>query len=162
MAAKEICVYSPSRLGKTSALSTLVDRLGLSVDVLPEGFPLEFSAQRGKHLTYLLIESNADPSDRIAELLEWEKPSHEYKAILSRCRQCIVIHYRDRADAVACLVLLGEILGKVVNESIFENGFGCLLRLSDVLSHLDQNPEWSWERERFPEINGVAESEWIS
>ncbi|BBB58940.1 hypothetical protein UNDKW_0667 [Undibacterium sp. KW1] len=56
MAAKQITVFFPPSVDKELILANLGDSLSLKIDRLPDDFSYEFSAQRGKGPSYVLIE----------------------------------------------------------------------------------------------------------
>jgi hypothetical protein len=159
MSAPQVTVFLPSGRSYMQLLDDISDALLLNIDELPPDFPFEFTAQRiGQE--YLLIEYAADASEVIDEMLQWEKPSQEYKLLLKDCISCINIHFRMPDQAKKCLAIIGNYIGQLSSQSIFENGYGCLLRLSEVIERCSGDSNWSWEREAFPDIPGVADSEW--
>jgi len=162
MAAPEMTVFFPEGFDKAAALRDVVEELSLTVDHLPAGWPCEFSAQRRQDDMYLLVEYDANADDVIDELAEWEKPTDEYKRILSNCRSSLTIHYRGIDNAKCCLLVLANVAGPLTSRCVVENGKGCLLLLGDVADRLASDPSWSWERELFPELSGVAASEWLA
>ncbi len=161
MAAKEMSVFLPKKFQKTEVFNKLVGLLALTVDSIPDGSPYEFSAQRGNDGSYLLIEYDANPQDVIQELSEWKRPTGEYKKILTGCEACFVIHYRATSDARSFLLLLAETVQQIAPKSIVDNGLGCLLLLSEIVARMNDDSDWSWEKETFPELAGVARSEWL-
>jgi hypothetical protein len=161
MAAKEISVFVPSDVDHRGVLSSVVDSLGLAVDSVPLGSPYAFSAQRRDDNGYLLIEFDFNARDVIEEMEKWEKPSSEYKRILGACGMSIVVHYRKPDDLRRCLVALGKAIGSNACRCVLENGLGVVILLSDVVDRFESDSTWSIEREDFPELIGVAPSEWI-
>jgi hypothetical protein len=84
MSAPQVTVFLPSGRSYMQLLDDISDALLLNIDKLPPDFPFEFTAQRiGQE--YLLIEYAADASEVIDEMLQWEKPSQEYKLLLKDC-----------------------------------------------------------------------------
>jgi hypothetical protein len=103
----------------------------------------------------------SDVAGFINELLEWEKPAAAYKRLLAECSSGISIHYRGIGLAKKCLQLIETNIGDTASRSILENDKGCLLKLSDVIQFITVDSSWTWEKEEFPEIVGVASSEWL-
>ena len=160
MSAPMVTVFLPIGLDYYPLLRNIADGLRLNVDVLPPDFPFAFSAQRiGED--HLLVEYDADSTDTTSEIQQWEKPSREYKLLLRGCGSCINIHYRNADLTKKCIIIIDSYLDHLSTLSVFENGNGCLLRLSEVIQHCLSDSTWSWERETFPDIAGVADSEWI-
>lgn len=160
MSATQITVFLPVGRSYEDLLHNIASVLSLNIETVPTGFPFAFSAQR-VDAEQLLIEYDADAIAISDEIGQWEKPSQEYKLLLQECTSCINVHYRSINLAKQCLVAISNSLGQSSALSVVENGFGCLLRLSDIVEHVLVDSDWSWEREKFPDLPGVAESEWI-
>lgn len=160
MSAPLITVFLPIEESHSALLQKICKDMVLSIDVLPPDFPFTFSAQRigGE---YFLIEYDVDAGDIISELMQWEKISEEYRLLLCGCKSCINIHYRNLQTAKDCALVIANYLGQSIRSSVLENGHGCLVRLSDVIAHCTRDSNWTWERDSFPEIPGVSDSEWI-
>ncbi len=162
MSAPEIAVFLPVGRNYEQLLHDIASTLLLNIDTLPPDFPFAFSAQRvGAEHLLLLIEYDADAIAIAEEMRQWEKPSQEYKLLLQGCASCINIHYREVNLAKQCLVIISNYLGQSSSHSVVENGYGCLLRLSEIVEHVSGDSTWSWQRETFPDLPGVADSEWI-
>ncbi|MBI3729036.1 MAG: hypothetical protein HY254_11995 [Burkholderiales bacterium] len=161
MAAKQITVFFPPRVDKELILANLVKSLSLEIDRLPDDFPYEFSAQRGRGPSYVLIEYQGNDRGEIEELSQWERPSENYKQLLLQCESTILLHYRDTNQARKFFLTLAAALGTVSSRCIVENGFGCLLLLSETVACLEHNKAWAWERDAFPDLPNVAISEWV-
>ena len=162
MAAPQIVVLLPAGIDNRAVLGRMVEELSLTVDHVPSGSPFDFSAQRRDESAYLLVEYDTNVSDFIDELASWERPTEEYKRLLSDCTSSITMHYRGIDIAKRSLKILSATIGYLSSRCIIENGCGCLLLLSDVVNCIAVDPTWTWERERFPEIAGVAPSEWLA
>ncbi|VTS06200.1 hypothetical protein [Tuwongella immobilis] len=160
MSAPMVTVFLPGYQDHAPLLRTVIDALRLNVDDLPPDFPFAWSAQR-RGEDDLLVQYDADSTDTTREMQQWEKPSQDFKWLLQGCRSCIHVHYRKIELAKEFIILTGGYLGHSSSLSGFENGHGCLLRLTEVVEHCLGDPTWSWERESFPDISGVADSEWI-
>ncbi len=160
MSASIVTVFLPVGGSYDSLMQSIVDELHLKRDELPSDFPFGFTAQRiGED--HLLVQYDADSTDITREMEQWEKPSQDFKLLLQGCGSSINIHYRNIDLAKQCIIKIGIYLGRLSSRSVFENGNGCLLRLSDIIEHCLRDPDWSWERETFADIPGVADSEWI-
>jgi len=160
MSAPEITVFLPIGRDYEQLLYSIAKTLSLSIDTLPSDSSFAFAAQQ-LGAEYFLIEYDADACAIVDEMQQWEKPSQEYKSLLRGCKSCIIIHYRSIDLSKRCLFIISEYLGQLSSLSVVENGYGCLLRLSDTVEHVSVDSSWSWERETFPDIPGVADSEWI-
>lgn len=162
MSAKELIVFIPEFSLDKSALTVLAEDLSLNVDVIPtsRGFSFDFSAQKGAGKSRLAIEHKADDCLLIREIMDWTRPSASYKSMLGACKSTLTVYYRDPSIAKDALRKLGEILQERSSNCIVDNGFGCLLNLDVMLSCIDEEPQWSWEKEQFPELEDVADSEW--
>ncbi|MES2038307.1 MAG: hypothetical protein V4495_10735 [Pseudomonadota bacterium] len=160
MAAKHMIFFMQDDFDKEALLSQIVNDLALNIDELPEGFPCEFSAQKGNGRSYFLIEYSNDIQGYIDELTLWERPGEKYKDMLRACSRTISMHYRDPGNARCFFFSLSTVLGQNASACLVENGFGCLLGLQDMIQQIASNPTWSWEKTSFPEIPGVADSEW--
>lgn len=161
MSANEIIVFLPECVAMESVLKELTSELSLKVDVLPENFPFDFSAQRRDEKGYILIEYKALIGAMREELLAWDKPTPEYKQILANTKASLTIHYRPIEIAKDCMQLMGKTIGDNLSRCVVENGRGCLLKLSDIVKCLALERSWTWEKEQFPELEGVASSEWL-
>jgi len=142
-------------------LNRLVSDLSLTVDTVPSNSPFPFSAQRRDTDGYLLVELDIELQNEINEMSDWEKPSQHVKEMLLLCKSKIIIHYRGIELAEQCLLLINACLGETASKSLVENGRGCLLILADMARYITADASWSWERDEFPELDGVASSEWI-
>ncbi|MFZ6873877.1 hypothetical protein ACO0LF_17615 [Undibacterium sp. Di27W] len=160
MAAKQITVFFPLSVDKDRIIANLVKNLSLEIDCLPDDFPCEFSAQRGRGPSYVLIEYQGNDRGEIEELSQWERPSENYKKLLLQCKSKILLHYRDANQARKFFLALATTLETVSSRCIVENGFGCLLLLSEIVTSLEHNKAWTWERDVFPDLPDVAVSEW--
>lgn len=161
MSAKELMLFVPHTFNIESVLSHLVNALALNIDDIPsemKGFP--FSARRGMGRSALRLEYYSNGQDMIAELSEWEKPSQKYKDMLLGCTSYLVIYYREMSDARDAIFAIANTLGHIASDCVFDNGNGCLLTLSAVMTCLQSDITWSWERKVFPELPDVATSEW--
>lgn len=162
MAAKEVSVFLPTGIEHLDVLRQVVEKLSLDVDRVPPGSPYAFSAQRRREDEgYILIEYDPNAEDVIQELGEWERPSVEYKQALGRCVASVIVHYRDSSDLRRCLLAIAESIGERASECVIENGLGVLILLSVACERMTDEASWSIEREQFPELSGVASSEWI-
>lgn len=161
MAAPEITIFFPAAIEKQIILQSIVVGMSLSVDEVREGLSFEFSAQRTTAGGYIAVEYDPDASSIIEELSQWEKPTAEYKQLLACCQSSLTIRYRGLAHAKECLRIVGAKTGQLSSKCILENGLGCLLRLSEVTQFLADDASWTWEKQAFPELGGVAPSEWI-
>jgi hypothetical protein len=148
------------------AVAKVVDHLQLVVDDLPGDFPYDFSAQIGRGSNHLLVELKY--GDSIGELpeieeitSEWEYVSEERRNLLLDCKASLLVHYRDIKLANRLLLLLAEAVGPLQDRCVVKNGHGCLLLLSEMTDMLRKDPDWSWEKQLFPELPGVAPSEWL-
>jgi hypothetical protein len=160
MSAPQITVFLPKGLTYEQMLYNAASTLHLNIDALPPGFPYAFSAQQ-VGAEHFLIAYDAEATDIIDEMRQWEKPSQEYKLLLQGCGACINIRYRILDLAKQCLIIISDYLGQSTSQSVVENGYGCLLRLSDIIDQCSGDSTWSWERETFPDLPGVADSEWF-
>jgi hypothetical protein len=160
MSAPTIEVFFPDDGGSDRILSQLVSDLVLNVDLLPADFPFSFSAQRRDSNGYLLIEYNPSPQEEIEEISGWEKPSRHFKQMLKLCKSKIVVHYRGIELAKQSLQIIATCLGEAASRSVVENDHGCLLNLAEMINHIAVDSSWTWERDEFPELDGVASSEW--
>ncbi|HEX8914260.1 MAG TPA: hypothetical protein VF796_18065 [Humisphaera sp.] len=164
MSAPVLGVLLPPDADARRAIAAVVDALALTTDQLPPDFPCQFSAQRredGRTASYLLIEHSVDATPHVDELLRWERPAPEYKELVAAADSRLTVTWRGRKWVVRCLRALAAALGEASSRTVVENDRGCLLRLSDVVACLRQDPQWSWERETFPDLPGVAPSEWL-
>ncbi|NLR74246.1 hypothetical protein [Leeia aquatica] len=163
MAAKELMIFTPSRADMQFMLDGLVEGLALKVDELPDhsNFSFEFSAQKGNGREYFLLEYRANDLDVIHDISEWDRPSGDIKRTLLACGSRITIYYRNISLAKEAFLFIGQWFGGACKSCVVENGFGCLLTLDALVENISSNSEWSWEREAFPEVPGVAVSEWI-
>ncbi|MEZ6143816.1 MAG: hypothetical protein R3B84_24890 [Zavarzinella sp.] len=160
MGAPIVTVFLPDKCEYNSLLDYIVHQLSLHVDELPPGFPFSFCAQTlGRD--YFLVQFDNDSLEIIEEMLLWDKPTDSYKKLLADCKPSINIHYRNIDFAKQCLLVVAKFLDKLSCISIFENGLGCLLLLSDVSESLASDSTWTWERQTFSDIPGVADSEWL-
>lgn len=162
MSAKEITIFFPESTLVASNLVGVAKKLHLEVDDIPPHLALnyQFSAKRGAGRSYLLIEFKQNDRILIQELCQWEHPKDEYKERLQCCCSSFTVYYRDENNAKEALSVLASDIKGIIPVSIVENGFGCLLKLEDVMSCLQQDPLWSWEKNEFPELPDVAISEW--
>jgi hypothetical protein len=160
MAAPQVIVFLPDNANVNNVLDNIVSELSLTVDSLPLGFPYTFSAQQRDLPTYLLIEYDPNASDVIMDIIKWEKPTDEFKQSLADCRSTITVHYRGLDVAKRCLSVISSCLGGTSSKCVIENGYGCLLLLSDIIHFISIDSTWTWERGAFPELEGVATSEW--
>ena len=160
--APHLIFFIPSRFDVESALLDLAHRLTLPADVDPmdRDSVFQFVSQRGEGSEYLLLEYSENAREMIQELSEWEKPSKAYKDMLLACRSKIGIHYRDTKNGKKAILEIAAILGEDAMRCIVDNDYGCLLKLSTMVECLNQNSNWSWERDEFPELPDVAVSEW--
>jgi len=159
MSAPRVMIFLPSQVDD-SVLKAIVNELSLSVDHLPPGFPFDFSAQRRDSTTYILIEYSKSPR-YLEDFADWERPSLEYKRLIADSKATLTITYRGIELAKRCLIVLAQRIGVEVSaRSVLENGRGCLLFLSEVKGLLSNDTAWSWEKDAFPELPGVAPSEW--
>lgn len=162
MSAKELTVFTPESALSKSALSDIAKELSLEIDKIPPELNLsyQFSAQKGSGKNYLLIEYKDNDISLIQEIAKWERPSNAYKKLISDCKSSITIHYREQNAAKDVILKIGKTLENgCSSKCVAENGLGCLLKLDDLLNCL-QEPQWSWEKEKFPELTDVAISEW--
>lgn len=163
MAAKELMIFTPFRSDMQSLLDSLVGNLDLTVDMLPDKseFSFQFSAQRGKGLDYFLFEYIKNDLDVICEISQWERPSDDIKRKLLACESRITIYYRRTNLVKEALLIIGKWFGEVRKDCVIENGYGCLLTLDAIIDNVSRDSTWSWEKKQFPEVSGVAISEWI-
>lgn len=162
MAAKEVSLFLPPGFAHLAVLRGVVDKLSLDVDRVPPSSPYAFSAQRRRENGgYILIEYDPNAEDVLNELGEWERPSVEYKQVLRRCVASVNVHYRDSNVLRQCLLAFGNAIGEHSSKCVIENGLGVLILLSIVCDRMLNEASWSVERTQFPELAGVANSEWI-
>lgn len=162
MAAKEVSVFLPPGFEHLELLRAIVDILSLEIEHVPPGSPYSFSAQRRPESEgHLLIEYDPNAADVVQEIGDWERPSTEYKRILKRCVASIIVHYRNENDLRRCLLTIAGFLGEDASKCVIENGLGVLIFLSVASKHILSESSWSIERQQFPELRGVANSEWI-
>ena len=163
MSAKELTIFAPESALSEGLLSVLAKDLLLVVDAVPLslGLSFDFSAQKGSARSYFAIEYKRDDSALIREVMEWERPSDSYKNMLDACKSSVSLYYRELDVAKDALLKLGATLKAGLSSScLVDNGRGCLLKFNDVLVFINQRPQWSWEKEQFPELPDVAASEW--
>lgn len=162
MSAKELTIFFPESIFIESNLSDLAKKLHLEIDEIPpeRGFSYQFSAKRGIGLSYLLIEYKKDDRLLIQEIYQWEHPTSTYKHMLQDCCSSLTVYYRDQNNAMESLNLLASSNFFDVSKCVVENGFGCLLKLENILDCFQRDSRWSWERDEFPELPDVAISEW--
>ncbi|MFC4158779.1 hypothetical protein [Chitinimonas lacunae] len=162
MSAKTITLFFPFSLVTESMLLELTRRLKLKIDELSseKEFGFQFSAQGGSGKTYLLVEYRENDEDSIEEVGHWGQLGDEIKKILLRCQSSITIYYRLRDNAKEAILAIGALLGEGLQYCVVENGQGCLLTLDSIVKCLQDESEWSWERDTFPELPNVAPSEW--
>lgn len=163
MSAKELTTFVPESVVSEYVFNEVAKELSLEVDEISPALNLsyQFSAKKGTGKTYLSIECKNNDLNLIQEILKWERPSDAYKNMLAECKSSITIYYRDQREAKAAILKIGAALEKAhALNCITENGQGCLLKLEDLLNCLQKEPQWSWEKEEFPELSGVAISEW--
>lgn len=163
MSAKELTIFTPESVLSEGFLNVLAKELLLVVDAVPSslGLSFDFSAQKGSGRSRLAIEYKRDDSALIREVMEWGRPSDSYKNMLGACKSSVSIYYRELDMAKDALVKFGALLKAGWSSScLVDNGRGCLLKLDDVLICISQRPQWSWEKEQFPELPDVAISEW--
>lgn len=161
--APHLIFFIPRRFDVESILLGLTQSLRLPANVGPmdSEATFQFVASRGVgEDSYLLLEYSEDAREMIEELSEWEKPSRAYKDLLLACQSKIGIHYRDSNDGKAAILAMSAALGEAANGCIVDNDWGCLLRLSAMVECINRDPNWSWERDEFPELPDVAVSEW--
>jgi hypothetical protein len=154
--------FLPKGVNNDQVIHFLVKDLALSKIDIPTDVELgyQFLARKGEGMSILEIECRDNARDIIEELSEWENPSKEYKNLLLGCRSCIKLYYRDEENARSYIKSMASVLGQMAVSCVVENGEGCLLLLSDILSSLSKDEAWSWERREFPELPNVAISEW--
>lgn len=163
MAAKELTIFMPKNAIDINSLNEIAKNLSLMIE---EKFPsvdlsYQFSARKGLGKDHLSIYWSNKNSDLIKEILEWERPSDYYKNILAECKESITINYRDLQLAKNLILTTERNLTKIPTSAcIVDNGLGCLINFNDFLNQLKIDSGWSWEKEEFPEIAGVAISEW--
>lgn len=160
MAAKVMHIFIFRNFQIEPILRDIAVQLGLVIDVLPPDFPSQFSAQKNSGREYLLLDYSEDRNDMIEELINWEYIYSNQKDILLNCHSCLDIHYRRKEVAIEALTVIGQALSTVRSKCIVENGFGCLIPLDTFLNCL-QDTNWTWEKKAFPELPGVAQSEWL-
>ena len=91
----------------------------------------------------------------------WEKQKKAYKDIFEACKSSVSIQYREVDVARNALLAFENVLEiGSTSKCLVDNGLGCFLKLDDVLGCVMKIPRWSWENEQFPELPGVAISEW--
>ena len=163
MSAKELTIFAPEPVFSEGLLNVLAKELLLVVDAVPPslGLSFDFSAQKGSGRSHLTIEYKIDDSALIREVMEWGRPSDSYKSMLDACKSSVSLYYRELDMAKDALLKLGALLRADRSSScLVDNGRGCLLKLDDVLIFINQSPQWTWEKEQFPELPDVAASEW--
>ncbi len=162
MSAKELTIFFPESILIESNLSDVAKKLHLEIDEIPPelGLSYQFSAQRGIGGSYLLIEYKKNDRLLIQEICQWERPKSTYKDMLQDCCSSLTVYYRDQDSAMESLNLLAYSNSFDVSKCIVENGFGCLLKLENILDCFRRDSRWSWERDEFPELPDVAISEW--
>jgi hypothetical protein len=162
VSAKELTIFIPSMSSIETSLPSLAASLSMAADDLSPtpGLTYQFSARRGEGLSVLSLEYKRDDQDLIQEISQWERPSDAYKHLLQACQSSITIYYRNPAFAQEALVAIGSQLQDATKGSVVDNGLGCLLTLDAILQALHEDAQWSWERYEFPEMPGVAASEW--
>jgi len=161
--APHLIFFIPRQFDVEAILPELTQSLELPAYVGPRNAEAEFQfvASRGAgEDSYLLIEYSADAHKMIEELSKWEKPSKTYKELLLACKSKIGIHYRDSKNGIKAILKIGALLGEAAEGCIVDNDYGCLLKLSNMVNCIHENPGWSWERGEFPDLVGVAASEW--
>lgn len=163
MSAKELTIFLPESTLNEIILNEIARGLSLVADQISSALNLsyQFFAKRGSGRCYVAVEYKNDDLNLIREVVNWEHPSNAYKAMLRACKSSITIYYREQRFVEDVVLELGAFLKTAcTSPCIVENGRGCLLRLDDLLDCLKQEPKWSWDREEFPELPGVAASEW--
>lgn len=162
MSAKELTIFLPQSMLIETSLGSVAKKLLLEIDEIPPelGLNYQFSAKKGGGSSYLLIEYKKDDRLLIQEICQWEHPSDKYKELLQDCCSSLTVYYRDQNSAKEILQVLALEIKEVSSKCIVENGFGCLIKLRDILDCLQQDPLWSWERDEFLELPDVAVSEW--
>lgn len=162
MSAKTITVFLPKSLVAESMLIGLTKQLRLVADELPteKKFDFQFSAQIGVGKDHLLIEYREEDEGSIKEIGQWERPSNELKESLFKCQSSIMIYYRLLSNAKEAILAIAALLGERGQYCMVENGLGCLLTLDSVVYCLRTVPDWTWEKDLFPELPNVAASEW--
>jgi hypothetical protein len=160
MSAPNIAVFLPVGHDYKPLLLKIAGELHLEIEVVPPNSPFTFGAHRTDPV-WFLIQYCSKASDVVEEMRQWERPSQLYKTLLRGCGSYIDVHYRDVSLAKQCIDVICKYIGQSSSLSVIENGNGCLLRLSDIVRLISDDPNWSWEREKFPELPEVADSEWI-
>lgn len=162
MSAKELTFFIPASFLSERSLHLLAQELQLTVEIVPpsRGFSFDFFAQKGSGRSRLAIEHRSNDFALIREIMDWTRPSPSYKNILKACKSSLSIYYRDLDTAKDALLKLGVILSGRGSSCLVDNGFGCLLKFDEMLHCIDEKPQWSWEKEDFPELQGVAPAEW--
>ncbi len=162
MSAKTITIFLPLLSVTKPMLIELANLLSLKIDELPpeKEFNFQFSAQNGSGKTYLLVEYRENDENSIEEIGQWERPCNELKEVLFKCQSSITIYYRLPDKAKGAILAIGTLLSEALQYCVVENGQGCLLTLDSIVKCLQDNLEWSWERDSFPELPNVAPSEW--
>ena len=162
MSAKELTIFIPAASSIEPSLVDLATGLSMAIDDLSSrpGLTPQFSARRGARQSLLLLEYKTDDSQLIQEISQWEQPSKEYKDLVLACEASITLYYRNPENAKEALDAIGLKLASSAATSMVENGLGCLLTLSSMLEAMRQESQWSWETYEFPDMPGVASSEW--
>jgi hypothetical protein len=158
-----LTIFVPELALNEDLLNRIAGELSLAVEEVPPSLDLSFDffSKRGSGRSYLALEYKGDDSALIREVMQWERPSSSYKRMLAACKSSVTICYRELDVAKDAVLKLGAALSIGCRSScVLDNGRGCLLRLDDVLICIRQEPQWSWEREQFPELPDVAVSEW--
>lgn len=161
MSAPVLNVLLPKGSPNGKILGRLVAGLELEIDILPEGYPSNFAAQRRDGGMRIVIDYRESADDTILELCEWERPGPHFKEALLSCGSLITVTYRDVGLAKQALQIVAEQLNVSAGTCVVENDQGCILLLPDVIRCMAADPLWTWERREFPEIEGVAPSEWL-
>lgn len=162
MSAKELTFFLPEKFDSNQLLGDLAEGLELDVVDIPSdlGLGYQFLARRGEGKAILEAEFTQNARSIIEELADWDNPSPEYKNELLSLYSAINLSYRDSNNAREFITLLIQKIGELLESCIVDNGEGCLLRLAEIAKCLKQDEDWSWERGDFPELPGVAISEW--
>lgn len=153
---RSLCIYVPNALNVESIGRHFEATLGFQrLDA--QSFESDFAIGRQANGSYVQLFLPQDPELYVEDAMGWDWIDESTRSELPG-KRVITIEFNDfdlARKVLSDVIAMTSELETVV----IDNDFGVLLKGSDVRSCLQSDPNWRWDRESFPEIEGCPHAE---